>query len=189
MIEVRGAIPIGVSLGMNIWVAFFFACVSALIICPILIICLRPILNWLKTTRIFKRIATAVEDMFVDKVQKLEAEAEEEVACENVPADERKGEVTWKKLFGLFLFIAVPLPGTGVWTSSAIAAFIDLKYRYSIPTIIIGNFVSGLIITVMTILLGDRAYIIIMALFVLVLASIVMLIAALFFKKRRKTHA
>ena len=43
MIEVRGAITVGKALGMNPWIAYVLSCCSALIVCPILLLCLKPI--------------------------------------------------------------------------------------------------------------------------------------------------
>ena len=49
---------------------------------------------------------------------------------------------------GLFLFGAVPLPGTGAWSGSLIAALLDIKMRYALPAIIAGVFAAGVIMTV-----------------------------------------
>ncbi|MDO4754079.1 MAG: small multi-drug export protein, partial [Bacillota bacterium] len=47
---------------------------------------------------------------------------------------------------GLAIFVAIPLPGTGVWSGSIIAAFLDIRFRRAIPAIAIGNAVAGLLI-------------------------------------------
>ena len=49
---------------------------------------------------------------------------------------------------GLFLFVAIPLPGTGAWSGSLIAALLDVKMRYALPAVIAGVFAAGVIMTV-----------------------------------------
>ena len=51
-----------------------------------------------------------------------------------------------KKFFAVFIFVAIPLPMTGVWTGTAIAVFLNLKFHQSILPIMIGNLVAGGII-------------------------------------------
>ena len=50
MIEVRGAITVATNLGMNPWIAYVLSCCSALIVCPILLLFLKPILRALKNS-------------------------------------------------------------------------------------------------------------------------------------------
>ena len=53
--------------------------------------------------------------------------------------------VTKYKVFGLFLFVAIPLPGTGAWTGSAIAALLDMRLKYAIPAILLGVLCAGIL--------------------------------------------
>ena len=53
---------------------------------------------------------------------------------------------TFLKQLGVFIFVAVPLPMTGVWTGTAIAVFLGLKFREAILPVVLGNLVAGLII-------------------------------------------
>ena len=50
------------------------------------------------------------------------------------------------KQLGVFIFVAIPLPMTGVWTGTAIAVFLDLKFKDVILPIVVGNFIAGLLI-------------------------------------------
>ncbi len=49
------------------------------------------------------------------------------------------------EILGLMLFVAIPLPGTGAWTGSLIAALLDIRLKRSIPTIFLGVLVAGAI--------------------------------------------
>lgn len=193
MIEVRGAITVGKALGMNPWIAYVLSCCSALIVCPILLLCLKPILRALKKTKAFKSLALAVEETFAKKAKKIEDNSEKEDVKQTDDEKTIARKKKFNKALGIFLFVAIPLPMTGVWTGSAVAAFMDLEYRYSVPAIVLGNFVAGLIITVLNILLGEYASLILLVLALFVLVSLAVLIVTFVvkynkIKRERKTH-
>lgn len=181
MIEVRGAIPIAMQMGMNGWAAYFFACASAFIMCPIIILCLRPLLNAFKKTKLFKKLANSVEEMFRSKAKKIEDDAE------NKTTDETQSrKLLFYKMLGLFVFVAIPLPMTGVWTASAIAVFINMKTKHAMVPIAIGNFVAGAIIMLMTLILGDKSWIILLVLCGFVIISICGVAIKLVLSARKK---
>jgi hypothetical protein len=49
----------------------------------------------------------------------------------------------------VFIFVAIPLPMTGVWTGTAVAVFLNLKFKDAILPVVIGNFVAGLLISIL----------------------------------------
>ena len=51
---------------------------------------------------------------------------------------------------GLCLLVAIPLPGTGAWTGSLVAAFLDLRLKRAIPSIVLGVFIAAGIMTAVT---------------------------------------
>lgn len=193
MIEVRGAITVGKALGMNPWIAYVLSCCSALIICPILLLCLKPILRALKKTKAFKSLALAVEETFAKKAKKIEDNSEKEDVEKTDDEKTIARKKKFNKILGIFLFVAIPLPMTGVWTGSAVAAFMDLEYRYSVPAIVLGNFVAGLIITVLNVVLGEYASLILLVLALFVAISLVALIVTFVVKynkiKKEKKNA
>ncbi len=193
MIEVRGAITVGKALGMNPWIAYVLSCCSALIVCPILLLCLKPILRALKKTKAFKSLALAVEETFAKKAKKIEDNSEKEDVEKTDDEKTVARKKKFNKILGIFLFVAIPLPMTGVWTGSAVAAFLDLEYRYSVPAIVLGNFVAGLIITVLNILLGGYASLLLLVLALFVAISLVALIVTFVVKydkiKKEKKNA
>ena len=52
----------------------------------------------------------------------------------------------------MFLFVAIPLPGTGAWTGALVASFLDMRLKHSLPAIIGGVITAGIIMT-----LGSQA--------------------------------
>ncbi|MBO5954584.1 MAG: small multi-drug export protein, partial [Clostridia bacterium] len=69
----------------------------------------------------------------------------------NIENDEEKSKrfskSYWKKMLAIFVFVAIPLPFTGVWTGSCVAVFIGLDYISTCFSVVCGNIVAGLLIT------------------------------------------
>lgn len=128
VLELRGAIPIGVAGGLSPLVAMLIAIAGNLVPIPFLIIFTRRIFNWLKTK---ERVRHWVE--------RLEARAT------------KKSQVVLKYAsIGLCILVAIPLPGTGAWTGALVAAVLDLRLKKAMPAIILGVMIAGLIVTCLT---------------------------------------
>ncbi len=122
IVELRGAIPLGLSLGMGHWHVFLVSVFGNLLPIYPLVFLIRPTYSWLQRlgwTRLADR-----------------ALARTRVKSESVA---KYGAI------GLMLFVAVPLPGTGAW-SGALAAFIfGIPKRWALPAITTGTAIAGLI--------------------------------------------
>ena len=132
----------------------------------------------------------------MSKAKKLENDAEKEddgkeKAKEVLDEETKKRKNRFNKALGVFVFVAIPLPMTGVWTGSAVAAFLDLEYRYSVPAIVLGNFVAGLIITVLNIVLGKYSSLILLVLALFVLVALIALVVTFIvkYKKMKKKQS
>ena len=90
---------------------------------------LRPVLDWMYTWPIG----------FVRKF----------AAWVDARAERKSKEMDKKGLLGLFLFVAVPLPGTGVWTGCAIASLLKMNKKQAALAIFLGNVAACLIMTVL----------------------------------------
>lgn len=126
IIELRGAIPVGVLLGMPPIESFLISVVGNLIPIPFVILLGRPIFNWLKKTKLFAGL-----------MEKLEKRIEK-----------KADSVMKKAALGLYIFVAIPLPGTGAWTGALIASMFDMRFKYALPAIVLGVFTAGIIMTV-----------------------------------------
>lgn len=174
VIELKGAIPMGVAwahqagFAMSPW--FYFAaaligsCIPAFIITPLL----KPTLVALGKTKLFAGLARKIDAHFEKKALKVEqksqlraekrrAEIGDDYTEEMRLVDEKKyaKRLSFFKYLSVFLFVAIPLPLTGCWTGSAVAVFLGTKARYSLPCIVVGNVVAGLIIMLITLFVGD----------------------------------
>ena len=71
IVELRGAIPAAITMGIKPIVAFALAWAGSAIVSPILLLILRPVLNWMKKFKIFASLAQAIEDGFKGKAMKV----------------------------------------------------------------------------------------------------------------------
>lgn len=124
IIEQKGAIPFGLSEGFSYLETYILTLIGAVLPAPILLKLVPFILENLKRINILKR-----------PVEWYEARAK------------KKGEsIQQYELLGLFLFVAIPLPGTGVWTGSTIAALLGTEFKKSLFIVLFGAAVCGFII-------------------------------------------
>lgn len=144
IIELRGAIPFATNSGfwgintLSNWTAFGWSLLGSSVIVPIVALIFIPLITWLKRTKLFGRLARAIENRIKSKTENI-AGADEKSA--------RFSRTWWKKVLAVFIFVAVPLPLTGVWTGTCVAVFIGLDYLSTCVTVISGNIVAGLLIT------------------------------------------
>ena len=144
IIELKGAIPFGMSTAfwgehaLSGGAALGCGILGGLIVAILLSFLLEPLVRWLKSTKLFKRLIERFEHSVREKAEKMECEGK---------AQSSPRKKTFYKMLGVFLFVAVPLPLTGVWTGTAIAVFAGLKFWQSILAAFAGNVVAGLLIS------------------------------------------
>ena len=142
IIELRGAIPFALSKNfwhakvLPWWQAYLFAVLGSTLVSFLIIPLLKPLFAWMKRTKGFKKLATALEKRFVRKSSEIQAEIGNERA---------KRKIFAKKFVGTMAFVAVPLPLTGAWTGSAVAAYLDMKWWQGSLAVLCGNIISGAI--------------------------------------------
>lgn len=125
VLELRAAIPVGATLGLE-WVANYLICVIGnMIPIPFILLFIRHVLEWMKKVPHLNKIAIWVEN----KAQK------------NTPKIQKYASL------GLLIFVALPLPGTGAWTGALVAAMLDMRMKYAIPSIFCGVLIAGLIMS------------------------------------------
>lgn len=142
MIELKGGIVFARGVGLDFLLAFLLAFAgSTLVFIPIYFL-LRPILNALKKIKWFNKFALKIEGYF-------QLKAEQSLEGQDKKSQNKKLSATTKKVIAVFVFIAIPLPLTGVWTGTAIAVFLGLKFREVILPVLAGNLVAGLLISLL----------------------------------------
>lgn len=129
VIELRGAIPIGVGLGLTHIEAMAVSVIGNMLPVPFIILFIRPIFKWM----------TQKSEKLGRLARKLEA----------------KAEGKWDRIhrfqfFALTLFVAIPLPGTGAWTGALIAAVMNMRLRNALPSVLLGVVIAGILVTGLT---------------------------------------
>lgn len=129
VIELRGAIPIGVSLGLSHAEAMGISIIGNMLPVPFIILFIRPIFRWM--TRKSGKLARLAEKL------------------------ETKAEGKWDKIhryqfFALTIFVAIPLPGTGAWSGALIAAVMNMRLRNALPSILLGVLIAGVLVSGIT---------------------------------------
>ncbi len=147
MIELKGGIVFAWARGLGFLKSLGLAYLGSTIVFIPIFFLLRPILNLMKKVKWFNKLALKVEGYF-------EKKANETLEKQNVKQSKRKISETLLKQLGVFIFVAIPLPLTGVWTGTAIAVFLNLKFKDSILPIVLGNLVAGLFISGLAALLS-----------------------------------
>lgn len=126
VLELRGAIPVGLAGGLHYWEVFLLAFVGNMLPVPFLILFARKLLSWLSRTFGFmKRLADFIENRAVAKAERISR----------------------YQLLGLMLLVAIPLPGTGAWTGALVAAVLKLRMRSALPAIALGVLIAGVVVT------------------------------------------
>lgn len=123
IIELRGSIIFAAAQNVPWYIAYIVSVIGNVLPIPFIILFLRPILNYLKKTKHLAKAANWLQERSMKKADKI-----------------LKYEI-----LGLFLFVAIPLPGTGAWTGAVIASLLDMRIIKAFPTIVLGVMAAGII--------------------------------------------
>jgi len=129
VIELRGGLPFGVALGLPYYLAFPAAVVGNLIPAPFIIVYIRRVFGLMR--KYLPRLNGLVDNL------------------------EKKAHLKGKKVqkyqyIGLWLFVAIPLPGTGAWTGCLAAAFLGMRLKKAMPAVVLGVLTAGCIMLGLT---------------------------------------
>ena len=128
VIELRGALPVGVAGGLPVWAATVIAIIGNMMPIPFILLLLRRIFAWLRS---FPKLGALID--------KLERRAH------------LKGRTVKKyRTLGLIILVAIPLPGTGAWTGALVADVLDIRMKTALPAIFTGVCIAGVIVALVT---------------------------------------
>ncbi|MEW9123304.1 MAG: small multi-drug export protein [Thermotaleaceae bacterium] len=123
VMELRVAIPMGVSMGMSPLHAMVLGIIGSMIPVPFLLMFLKPVFRKLKKMPIFKGFV----DWLTNRTMR------------------KTGAIQKYSLWGLLLFVAIPVPTTGVWSGSIAASLLDMRLKYAFVVIFAGNCIAAVI--------------------------------------------
>ena len=128
VLELRGAIIYAHTQGLNPILSYIVCVIGNMLPVPFIILFIRPIFDWMKKKASWMRRL----------VERMEAKAHS-----------KSEKIRKYEMLGLFLLVAIPLPGTGAWTGSLVAAMLGMRLKHASPMIFIGVLTAGLIVTLM----------------------------------------
>lgn len=127
LIELRGAIPIAVGMGLPKLRSFIIAIIGNMLPVPFIYLFARKILIWGKDKKFIGKFFTWCLEKGEKGGQKLQAKA-------------------GRSLFvALLLFVGIPVPGTGAWTGTLAASLLNLDFKKTITAVMLGVLLAGLI--------------------------------------------
>ena len=165
IIELRGAIPIAESLGLNIFLYYPIAILGNMLPVPIIFLFARKVLEWGKDKKIIGKFFTWCLEKGTKGGEKLKQSAG------------NKG-IFW----ALLIFVGIPLPGTGAWTGTLAASFLNLDFKTSISAITLGVLLAGIIMSLGSKIVSTLG---LAGLFILIAIILVIILASIFIKKKK----
>ena len=130
IVELRGAIPIAESMGLNIFWYYPIAILGNMIPVPFIYFFARKVLEWGKDKKIIGKFFT----FCLEKGEKGGEKLKEKAGQTGI-------------FFALLLFVGIPLPGTGAWTGTLAASFLNLGFKTSIIAVSLGVILAGIIMS------------------------------------------
>ena len=128
ILELRGGLIVASLLHVDMWTAIPICIIGNIIPVPFILLLITKIFAAMKKTKLFGGMVTALERRAMGKSERIQ-----------------KGE-----FIGLMLFVGIPLPGTGAWTGSLIAALLGIKNRKAVPAILLGILIATVIMCVVS---------------------------------------
>ena len=129
VVELRGGLPYGIVSGLPYGLAVTAAVLGNMLPVPFIILFIEKVFVWLREH--FPKI-----DSFISSLEKRAADKQETV--------DKYGAL------GLVLLVAIPLPGTGAWTGSLVAALMHMKLQKAVPCVFLGVIIAAVLMTVIT---------------------------------------
>lgn len=128
ILELRGGLIAASLLKLPFISSFIICFIGNILPIPLILLFLNKVFEWLKKNKTIKRWIEKLETKSLSKSDKIQK----------------------YKYYGLFIFVAIPLPGTGAWTGSMIAALLNLDRKKSFITILLGVLVAGIIMSILS---------------------------------------
>lgn len=129
VIELRGSVPWGVAQGLPLPAVLIISIIANMIPVPLIILFIRPVFNWMKKkSRWMASVVKKLEDRAANK----------------------HDLIVKYQMLGLFILVAIPLPGTGAWTGALVASLFDLRLKNAVPVILAGVTAAGIVMSLIS---------------------------------------
>ena len=133
LIELRGGVPIAVGMGLNYWTALPLCVIANMLPVPVIYFFARKVLEWGCDKKYIGKFFTYCIEKGEKGGQKLKAKA-------------GRGGL----FIALLLFVGIPLPGTGAWTGTLAASFLNMGIKSTSTAVSLGVILAGIIMGAVT---------------------------------------
>lgn len=133
ILELRGGLIAAAILKVDLLVAFPICVLGNMLPIPLILLFIRRIIEWLKHFKRLNKLAVWIENK----------------------ANAKSGNVGKYMVWGLFMFVGIPLPGTGAWTGALVADALNIRMKRALPAIFAGVVMAGVIISLVSYGLWD----------------------------------
>lgn len=130
IIELRGAIPMGAAFGLPIWKTYLLSIAGNMVPVPFILLFIKKIIQWMNNSKV--KFFNKIGGFLIRKAEK------------------NREKIEKYSFWGVCLFVAIPLPATGAWTGSLVAAVIDMKFWKAMLSAFVGVLIAGIIMTLIS---------------------------------------
>lgn len=141
IIELRGSVPVGAAIGMPFYTNYIVSVIGNLLPVPFVLLLMPMIIDFMARFKFFRPIANWLKE----KAEKHKNKIIKPNVAEDGEESKKEARLSTKIFVALMLFVAIPLPGTGAWTGSLVAALFNLPKKSSFLAIMLGVMISGVI--------------------------------------------
>lgn len=131
ILELRGGLVAAALFGIEMWKAIAICVIGNIIPVPFILLLITRIFDWMKQTKAFRPMVEKLENKAMSK----------------------KDQIEKYEFWGLMLFVGIPLPGTGAWTGSLIAALLGMRFKKAFPAVVLGILMATIIMTTLSYLI------------------------------------
>ena len=158
IIELRGAIPLGIAMDLNPIYIYITSVIGLSIISVPVVLMFRQVIDYLRHRKYFNKLIRWVDRKIEGRAKKLNAAS----------------------IIGLIVFVGVPLPTTGSWSGSALASILKMRILESLLGIFIGNAIAGAIMLTVSMHVAEGFSV------ELILIALIAMGLSYYFMKKRK---
>lgn len=164
IVELRGAIPIAEGLGLNLFLYYPISILGNILPVPVIYLFARKVLEWGKNKKLIGNFFT----WCLEKGSKGGEKLKESAGNKGI-------------FLALLIFVGIPLPGTGAWTGTLAASFLNLDFKTSISAVTLGVLLAGIIMSLGSKIVATLGWIGIIA-----IVAIILIIALIPFLIKKK---
>ena len=130
IIELRGAIPLGAALGLPWWQSYLLSIIGNILPVPFILLFIRKVIAYMSGSKVkfFNKFAGFL----------------------NRKVEKNRDKIAKYSFWGVCIFVAIPLPMTGAWTGSLVAAMLDMKFWKGLLSAFLGVLIAGVILTLIS---------------------------------------